>query len=599
MPSSLQDMRFLIHEVFDFAGHYQALSRAQPGEFGDPPDAALIDAVLDEGARFSEQELAPINRSGDEQGCRIDAGEVFTPTGFKEAYATYIELGWAGLIGDPAYGGQGLPESLSVFLEDLMCCANMAWTMYPGLSRGAINALNAHGSEAQKAAFLPKLLTGAWTGTMCLTEPHAGSDVGLAKTRAEVGADGSYAITGTKIFISAGEHDMAENIVHLVLARTPDAPAGTKGISMFVVPKFDLDGSRNKVSCGSIENKMGIHGNATCVLNFDQATGYLVGEENQGMRYMFTMMNAARLVVGLQGVCLAQAALHSSMDYATERLQMRALKGPVAPEKPADPIIVHPDVRRMLLTQRAIAEGGRALIYYTAQAADRFLHGEAAERERAGSLLDFLTPIVKGMLTELGFESVNEAVQVYGGHGFIRETGIEQHVRDARITLIYEGTTQIQALDLLGRKILMTQGKGLLIFLEEINRVTETLREPLPELAAALAATADEWGQLTLELSASAQQDMDALGAAAVDYLFYSGYAALAYCWARVAETAWRAQQRHRRDASEDDPYLAGKLATARFYFSRLLPRKDFHKQAIEAGPDSLVQVSDDALTAL
>jgi len=599
MSSSLKDMRFLIHEVFDFAGHYQALAASNPGKFDDTLDGAFIDAVLEEGARFSEQELAPINRSGDEHGCRLEAGEVKTPDGFKEAYATYIELGWAGLIGDPVYGGQGLPESLSLFLEDLMCCANMAWTMYPGLSRGAINALDAHGSDQQKAAFLPKLLTGAWTGTMCLTEPHAGSDVGLAKTRAEAGPDGTYAITGTKIFISAGEHDMAENIVHLVLARTPDAPAGTKGISMFVVPKIDLDGSRNGVTCGSIENKMGIHGNATCILHFDEATGYLVGEENQGMRYMFTMMNAARLVVGLQGVCLAQAALRSSMAYARERLQMRALKGPVAPEKPADPIIVHPDVRRMLLTQRAIAEGGRALIYFTGQTADRFLHGPAEDRERAGELLDFLTPIVKGMLTELGFESVNEAVQVYGGHGFIRETGVEQHVRDARITLIYEGTTQIQALDLLGRKILMTQGKGLLIFLEEVGRVVETLREPLPELADALAETADEWGRLTLELGTSAQQDLDVLGAAAVDYLFYSGYATLAYCWARVAEVAWKAQQRHRRDSAEDDPYLAGKLATARFYFSRLLPRKGFHKQAIEAGPDALITVSDDALSAL
>jgi len=593
MPVSLRDIRFLVHDVFDFAGHYAGLGQ-RPGSGGAPveaPDRAFIDAVIDEAHRFAEQELAPLMRSGDEQGCRLENGRVITPDGFKEAYATYIAGGWAGLNGDPAYGGQGLPDSMSLFLEDLMSCANVAWTMYPGLSRGVLTALDAHGSREQKQAFMPKLLSGEWTGTMCLTEPHAGSDVGLAKTRAEPRADGAWAITGTKIFISAGEHDLAENILHLVLARVPDAPAGTRGISMFVVPRVNLDGSRNGVVCGSIEHKMGLHGNATCVLHFEEATGYLVGEANRGMRYMFTMMNAARLVVGLQGYTLAHAAFLKSAAYARERLQMRALAGPVAPDKPADPIIVHPDVRRMLLTQRAIAEGGRALVYYAGQVADRALRGSDDERPGAHELLDFLTPIVKAVLTELAFESVNHAVQIHGGHGYIRETGIEQYVRDARITLIYEGTTQIQALDLLGRKILQTQGKGFTTFLGEVRVLADRIATPLPDLAAALGHIETEWGALTLALGGRAMIDVDEVGAASVDYLFYSGYAALAYCWARMAEQAIA--------GDPDDPFLAGKLATARFYFQRMWPRAQSHKTALEAGAASLMAVSAAALTDL
>jgi alkylation response protein AidB-like acyl-CoA dehydrogenase len=510
MPVSLRDIQFLIHDVFDFEGHYRALDLA------DPPTFELIDAIVDEAARFTENELAPLNRSGDEDGCHFADGHVSTPKGFKQAYAKYIEGGWAGLSGDPEYGGQGLPDSMSLFLEDLMCCANMAWTMYPGLSSGAMTALEPHGSAELKSQFLGKLLSGERTGTMCLTEPQAGSDVGLAKTKAERVADGSYAITGTKIFISAGDHDMAENIVHLVLARLPDAPQGTPGISMFVVPKFNLDGSRNAVDCGSIEEKMGIHGNATCVLNFDQACGYLVGEPGNGMRYMFTMMNGARLVVRLQGACQAHAAYLRSADYARERLQMRSLTGPKAPEQPADPIIVHPDVRRMLL-QRAIAEGGRALVYYVGQVADRARQGPAEDRATAAELLDFLTPIVKRILTELGFESVNQAVQIFGGHGFIRETGVEQYVRDVRIATIYEGTTQIQALDLLGRKILANQGRGLIAFTAEMNTLAESIETSLPEMAAELKALGKQWGKLTTNLCATATQDLDELGAAAVD----------------------------------------------------------------------------------
>jgi alkylation response protein AidB-like acyl-CoA dehydrogenase len=584
MPVSLQDIRFVVHDVLDYAGHYASLAPA-PGEAAsvERPDRAFIDAVLDEAHRFTEELLTPLNASGDREGCRWQDGAVTTPAGFKEAYAAYAAGGWAGLAGDPDFGGQGLPHSLSLLLEDLIGCANIAWGMYPALSRGVINALTAHGSDAQKAAFLPNLLSGRWTGTMCLTEPHAGSDVGLARTRAEPAADGLYAITGTKIFISAGEHDLAENILHLVLARLPDAPAGTQGISMFVVPKLHPDGGRNGVHCGGIEAKMGIHGNATCTLHFDGALGHLVGEPNRGMRYMFTMMNAARLVVGLQGVCGAHAACLASLRYAAERLQMRALTGPVAPDQPADPIIAHGDVRRMLLTQRAIAEGGRLLVYYAGQVADLTRHGDDEDRHRALELLDFLTPIIKGVLTELGYESVNHALQIYGGHGYVRDNGIEQYVRDMRITLVYEGTTQIQALDLLGRKVLQTQGKGLMHFIAEMNALAARLRALRPDMADALDDVARQWAEVSLALGGRARDDLGEVAAGAVDYLFYSGYAVLAYCWARTAEVAAR------RLADGGDDYLAGKLAVADFYFARMLPRQAAHKLAMDAGPSTVL----------
>ena len=594
MTASLRDLRFTIHDVLDFTGHYGSLGLAEA------PDRALLDAIIDEAARFCEGELAPINASGD-KGCRFADGEVTTPPGFRAAYQSYIEGGWAGLSGDANYGGQGLPDSVSLILEELMSAANMAWTMYPGLSRGVIEALEHHGTDEQKARFLPRMLTGEWTGTMCLTEPHAGSDVGLARTRAELVEAGEpglgpvYAITGTKIFISAGEHDLADNIVHLVLAREPDSPDGTRGISMFIVPKFDLDGSRNGVVCGNIEEKMGIHGNATCVLHFESARGYLVGEVNQGMRNMFTMMNAARLVVGLQGVCQAQVALRRSSDYAQERLQMRALSGPRAPDKPADPIVVHPDVRRLLLTQRAIADGGRMLVYFAGQVADRAAHLQGAEAEEAQVLLDFLTPIVKGVLTELGLESVNHAIQVYGGHGFIRETGIEQYARDARITTIYEGTTAIQGLDLLGRKILQNQGAGLMAFLKVSDELASQLErdEDLKPLGESLADHGAQWGELAMNVGGRAMENLEELGAAAVDFLLYSGYLTLAFCWGRIALTASQGLA-----AAPGDEYLESKLAVARFYFARMLPRAHAHKSAVEAGAGTLTDPGDSLFTA-
>lgn len=569
----LRDMRFLINDVLDFEGHFASIKSDASVE--------LVDTILEQCGRFAENELFPLRASGDEAGCSWEDGVVTTPAGFAEAYATYVEGGWSSIAGNPAFGGQGLPRSISLWIEEIMASANMAWTMYGSLSRAAINAIDSHGSDDLKATFLPSLISGAWTGTMCLTEPHCGSDVGLLNTRAEPHADGSYRISGTKIFISSGEHDLADNIIHLVLARLPDSPAGTKGISLFVVPK-KLEGEPNRVVCGAIEDKMGIHGNATCMLHFEESRGYLVGDANEGMRCMFTMMNEARILVGTQGVCLMELGYQASLQYATERLQMRSASGPQSPEKPADPILVHPDVRRMLLTQKAFLEGGRVMTYFAAQLADIEDRGDEEDRVSAGRLLDLITPIVKGFVTETGFEAVNHALQIYGGHGFIRETGIEQLVRDARITLIYEGTTQIQALDLLGRKVVMNQGKALMSFIEMI-RAEADLQSDGP-FAAKLRELADEWGELALGVGGKAAGDADEIGAASVDFLMYSGYVTLAYFWARIARIA---------SSHEDDAFMRGKVKTARFFFDRLLPRANGHHRAALSGADSLMAVSE------
>ena len=586
----LRDMRFLLHEVHDFAAHYASL------EGVTEVTRDLLDGIVDEIGRFTEQELQPLNAPGDAEGCHFENGVVRTPAGFREAYAAYAAGGWTAVTGDPAYGGQGLPSSIGSIVEELTTTTNIAWSMYPALSHGAVNALEAHGTPEQKETWLRPLLAGTWTGTMCLTEPHCGSDVGLVRTKAEPRADGSYAITGTKIFISAGEHDLSENIVHLVLARLPDAPAGTKGISMFVVPKFLPDehgapGSRNGVACASIEHKMGINANATCVLNFDEARGWLVGPENGGMRCMFTMMNAARLVVGIQGLGQTEAAFQASLAYALEREQMRSLAGPEAPDRPADPIVVHPDVRRMLLTQKALAEGGRALVYFAAQIQDLSQHAaDEEERARAGRLMDLLTPIVKGFLTETAMEATNCAVQIYGGHGFIREHGIEQFVRDTRITLIYEGTTQIQALDLLGRKVM---GDGGAALTELIGRIEVTcnalLEDPLlGGHARALAELVREWGALAMDVGGRAMKDPREVGAASVDFLMYSGWVLMAWCWLRMVDRA-------RREDLEADPFYAGKVRTGDFFFERLLPRTRTLAATIRAGAGSLMDIQVDA----
>ncbi|WBG64072.1 acyl-CoA dehydrogenase C-terminal domain-containing protein [Pseudomonas citronellolis] len=585
----LRDMRFLIDEVFDFAGRYQAL-----GATDASPD--MVSAILEEGAKFCEQVLAPLNRSGDEEGCHFDNGVVTTPKGFKEAFAQYVEGGWNGVSSDPAYGGQGLPHSLGLLVSEMIGAANCSWAMYPGLTKGAMAAIHAHGSAEQKQAYLPRMTAGTWTGTMCLTEPHCGTDLGIIKTRAVPNADGSYAISGTKIFISAGEHDLSENIIHLVLAKLPDAPAGTKGISLFIVPKFLLDasgeaGARNAVACGSIEHKMGIKASATCVMNFDGATGYLIGEANKGLACMFTMMNHARLGTGMQGLCLGEVSYQGAVKYAQERLQMRALTGPKAPDKPADPIIVHPDVRRMLLTMKAFNEGNRALAYFTAQLLDiEHLSDSAEEREQAANLLAFVTPICKAFMTDTGLEVTNHGMQVFGGHGFIREWGMEQLVRDCRIAPIYEGTNGIQALDLLGRKVLGSQGKLLLGFTKLVHQLCQANAEhpQLKAQVAQLAALNKQWGELTQKVGMAAMKNPDEVGAAAVDYLMFSGYVTLGYFWLRMALVA---RQKLEEGAAEADFYQA-KLATADFYFARLLPRAAAHLAAVEAGGETLMRLS-------
>ncbi|UXJ52163.1 acyl-CoA dehydrogenase C-terminal domain-containing protein [Pseudomonas citronellolis] len=585
----LRDMRFLIDEVFDFAGRYQAL-----GATDASPD--MVSAILEEGAKFCEQVLAPLNRSGDEEGCHFDNGVVTTPKGFKEAFTQYVEGGWNGVSSDPAYGGQGLPHSLGLLVSEMIGAANCSWAMYPGLTKGAMAAIHAHGSAEQKQAYLPRMTAGTWTGTMCLTEPHCGTDLGIIKTRAVPNADGSYAISGTKIFISAGEHDLSGNIIHLVLAKLPDAPAGTKGISLFIVPKFLLDangeaGARNAVACGSIEHKMGIKASATCVMNFDGATGYLIGEANKGLACMFTMMNHARLGTGMQGLCLGEVSYQGAVRYAQERLQMRALTGPKAPDKPADPIIVHPDVRRMLLTMRAFNEGNRALAYFTAQLLDiEHLSDSAEERERAANLLAFLTPICKAFMTDTGLEVTNHGMQVFGGHGFIREWGMEQLVRDCRIAPIYEGTNGIQALDLLGRKVLGSQGKLLLGFTKLVHQLCQANAEhpQLKAQVAQLAALNRQWGELTQKVGMAAMKNPDEVGAAAVDYLMFSGYVTLGYFWLRMALVA---RQKLEEGAAEAGFYQA-KLATADFYFARLLPRAAAHLAAVEAGGETLMRLS-------
>lgn len=584
----LRDMRFLIDHVFDFHSNYAAL-----GATDASPD--MVSAILEEGAKFCENVLSPLNRSGDEEGCHFDNGVVTTPAGFKQAFAQYVEGGWHGLAADPAYGGQGLPSSLGLVISEMVASSNTSWGMYPGLTHGAMSAIHAHGTEEQKQTYLSKLTAGQWTGTMCLTEAHCGTDLGIIKTRAVPRADGSYGISGSKIFISAGEHDMSANIIHLVLAKLPDAPAGTKGISLFIVPKFLPDamgeaGERNGVSCGSIEHKMGIKASATCVLNFDEAKGFLIGEPNKGLNCMFTMMNHARLGTGMQGLCLGETSFQGAIKYANDRLQMRALTGPKAPEKVADPIIVHPDVRRMLLTMKAFNEGNRALTYFTAQLLDiAHLGTSETARQDAEDLLAFLTPICKAFMTDTGLEVTNLGMQVFGGHGFIREWGMEQLVRDCRIAPIYEGTNGIQALDLLGRKVLGSQGKLLRGFTKIVHKFCEA-NVGHPQLAryvVQLNELNQQWGELTTKVGMAAMKNPDEVGAASMDYLMYSGYIILGYLWLRMALVA----QAQLEDGRGDADFCRAKLATSEFYFKRLLPRTAAHRSAIEAGSDCLMQL--------
>lgn len=588
----LRDIQFVMKELLGSEQHYASLEGAEDAT----PD--MVDAIIQEGAKFSEQVLSPLNQIGDREGCTWSEDGVKTPTGFREAYQQYVEGGWPSMTSDAGFGGQGLPSSVGIVISEMVGTANWSWGMYPGLSHGAMNTVEAHGTEEQKATYLTKLVSGEWTGTMCLTESHCGSDLGTLRTKAEPNADGSYSITGTKIFISAGEHDMADNIVHIVLARLPGAPEGTKGISLFIVPKClpNEDGSageRNAVSCGSIEHKMGIHGNATCVMNFDGAKGWLIGPENKGLNCMFTFMNTARIGTAIQGLSAAELGFQGSLAYAKDRLAMRSLSGPKNPEGIADPIIVHPDVRRMLLTQKAVAEGARALIYMAAQQSDVVAQGKTEEdRKAADAMLGFLTPIAKAFLTEVGYESANLGMQVFGGHGFISEWGMEQNVRDARIGMIYEGTTGIQALDLLGRKILMTQGEALKQFTKIVHVFCKENadNEQLKEFVEPLQQINKEWGEITMKLGMTAMQNREEVGAASVDYLMYSGYAVFAYLWARSAKVALDAMV----EGTPEEAFYNAKIQTARFYFKRMLPRTRTHAETMFAGADTLLDMQEE-----
>ena len=589
----LSDIRFVLFDVLASETLFARLGFTEATR-------DTVDAVLEEGARFSESVLAPLNRIGDTVGCSYDkaSGDVTTPPGFKQAYAQYVDGGWSGLVSPVEFGGQGLPHTAGVPLKEMIDAANLAWGNFPLLSHGATEALLQHGEDWQRDVFLGHLIDGSWTGTMCLTEPHCGTDLGLLKTRAVPNADGSHSISGTKIFITAGEHDFTENIVHLVLARLPEAPAGSKGISMFIVPKMrvardGIVGERNAVRCGAIEHKMGIHGSATCVINFDDAQGYLIGQPHKGLLAMFTMMNTARLAVGLQGLGLSDRAYQNALRYSRERLQMRSLSGAKFPDKPADPIIVHPDVRRMLLTCKALIEGGRVMGYHGASLVDIVEHSDDAdERAEADALLGFVTPIVKACLTEWGVECTYHALQCFGGHGYIAEHGMEQLARDARITTLYEGTTGIQALDLMGRKIMQQQGAGLRVFLGMIETFCNenASNESVAQFIAPLRQKADEWQTLTMQVGQRAVGNADEVGAAAYDYLFFSGYVALAYWWARSVAAA--------EASSNSDAFKAAKRETARFYFDRILPRTLTHAAAIASGVDSLMSLDPDRFDA-
>jgi alkylation response protein AidB-like acyl-CoA dehydrogenase len=585
----LRDMRFVLHELFDISSHCELL--------GNGLDRELIDGVLEEGGRYAAEVVAPLNRNSDEQGCQLRDGQVSTPDGFAEAYQQYVDNGWASMTGPSAYGGQALPQMLACNFHEMLMGASLSFRVYSGLTEGAVLALYKHGSETLKATYLHKLVSGQWTGTMCLTEPQAGTDLALLRTKAEPQADGSFKVSGSKIFISGGEQDLSENIIHLVLARLPDAPAGVKGISLLLVPKFiaaadGTPGERNSLSCGAIEHKMGIKGASTCVMNFDGATGWLIGEANQGLACMFTMMNDARFQVGLQGLGIGEAAFQGALRYARERLQSRALSGPAEPGKVADPIIVHPDVRRMLLTQKSLVEGSRMLAVYCARQLDlEHGHPDVVQRKAAGKRAALLIPIVKAFFTDMGQEVASHAVQVYGGHGFIREWGIEQLMRDSRITQLYEGTNGIQALDYIRRKVLGDGGAELSALQAELSELCDAQvdRPALASLAKTVQARLGEWRELSSAVIAASQRDVQEIGAVSVDFLQYSAYVLLAGFWLQAAARAQDALEAGSGDAA----FYQAKLQSADFYLRRVLPRASAHREALLGGAGCLMAMDE------
>jgi acyl-CoA dehydrogenase len=582
----VEDVTFLLNDVLRFDRHNNLAGFADA-----TPD--VIEAILGEAAKLCEDVLTPLNRTGDVQGCvRAEDGSVKAPDGFKAAHHAYAQGGWLGLAVPEEYGGQGLPYTLNVVVSEFASSANMAFSMYPGLTMGAVAALLVHGSEEQKRTYLPKMVEGRWSGTMNLTEPQCGTDLGLIRTKAVPNGDGSYSISGTKIFISAGEHDLTENIIHLVLARIEGAPAGTKGISLFVVPKFVVgeDGSlgeRNPVSCGALEHKMGIHGNATCVMNYDGARGWLVGEENRGLNAMFVMMNEARLGVGIQGLSQSEVAYQNAAAYAKDRLQGRALTGPKSPDKPADPIIVHPDVRRNLLTIRAINEAGRALVLWTALSSDIAHRSEdAAERQAADDRLGLLTPVVKGVLTDLGFDNTVRAQQVLGGHGYIAEWGMEQFVRDARIAMLYEGANGIQAMDLVGRKLPRDGGRAIMAFFNEVGAFCqENGSEEMKPFTEPLGKGLNELQKASMWFMQNAMAKPDNAGAGATEYMHLLGLVALGYMWVRIAKAALDRKGQGDGVAARMD----AKLATGRFFMERLMPETGALSRRIQAGSEAIM----------
>ena len=588
----IRDTRFVYLELFDFAKHYQSIP-----EYREVTEE-LFNSIIEEGAKFAEKELAPLNQIGDEEGARWENGVVRTPAGFKTAWDTYKEAGWPSMEYREEEGGQGLPESLKFVVSEYMGTANWSWGSYTGFASAGTKCLRTGASQELRDKVIPKYVSGDWLGTMCLTEPHCGTDLSLLRTKATPNDDGTYSITGTKIFITAGDHDFTENIIHLVLARIEGAPDGVKGISLFLIPKVNFDGPNegvaNNVNCASIEKKMGIKGSATCVMNFDGARGYLIGPENRGLNTMFPMMNTARVGTGLQGLCHAELGLQKSVAYAKDRLQMRSVKGAAKPDAPADPIIVHPDVRRMLLTQKAIAEGGRMMTAHCTKLVDLY-NAESTDEDTRKAVdlqLSFITPIVKAFLTELGFESANLGMQCYGGHGYIREWGLEQNVRDARIAMLYEGTTGIQALDLLGRKVLGTQGKAAEATAAEIVMFCKD--NPEHPYAQTIMSLLGRFQKMTMEIGSKALQDPDEVGAASVDFLMFSGYLLFAYYWAKAAIMA----EEKLAAGSTDTDFYQSKIKTAEFFFSKMLPRVETYEKSIFNGGESLMSMSEDEFLA-